>query len=172
MRRRLNLLSGLYEFRNDSIKSSQLNKNTEVIVLVITRWNAVENRNVLRDVFKSVKQSDLSMQYKLLFLFNYPQNLTKSDVLQLAEENQKYEDLLMPNVDDNYKTVAFKLLAAFRWLSHVPMPQFKWLVKIDDDVILDLTNLDIYLSESSSNENAIHCYVNTGSPMRDIKDKW
>ena len=75
-------------------------------------------------------------------------------------------------MDDNYKTVAFKLLAAFRWLSRIRLPQFKWLVKIDDDVILDIKNLDIYLTESSSDENAIHCYVNTGSPMRDINEKW
>ena len=50
-------------------------------------------------MLKSVKQSGLTFNYKLIFLFNYPENNTNEDLAQLKEENGQFEDLLMPKVN-------------------------------------------------------------------------
>ena len=133
------------QFRHISLNASSLKKTTpQVIVLVITRWNAYDNRKTIRTIFAN--DTDLSLTYKLVFLFNYPEDCSTEDLAHLTEESQKNQDLLLPNVEDSYKTVALKLLAAFHWLQVIQWPVFQWLVKIDDDVILNLKNLDVYLS--------------------------
>ena len=78
-------------------------------------------------------------------------------------------------VDDTYKTVGLKLLASFNWINNLNLSKLKWIVKLDDDIIFNLYQLDKYLSSPNvtrKGDNFIHCKVNNGIPMRDINQKW
>ena len=78
-------------------------------------------------------------------------------------------------VDDTYKTVGLKLLASFNWINNLHLSKLKWIVKLDDDIIFNLYQLDKYLSSPNvtrNGDNFIHCKVNNGIPMRDINQKW
>ena len=78
-------------------------------------------------------------------------------------------------VDDTYKTVGLKLLASFNWINNLNLSKLKWIVKLDDDIIFNLYQLDKYLSSPNvtrNGDNFIHCKVNNGIPMRDINQKW
>ena len=74
---------------------------------------------------------------------------------------------------DNYHTVGLKLLSSFNWISQLDTPDLKWIMKIDDDMMVNFTKLDNYLTESKINHQALHCPINIGMPaLRDYNSKW
>ena len=77
-------------------------------------------------------------------------------------------------VDDTYKTVGLKLLSSFYWIKNLHLDQLQWIVKLDDDIIFNIYQLDEYLStpNATNGKKHIHCKVNNGIPMRDINQKW
>ena len=81
--------------------------------------------------------------------------------------------MLVPNVEDNYHTVGLKLLSSFNWISQLEINNLKWIMKIDDDIMLNFTKLDNHLTKENINHQAIHCPINSGMPaLRDWKSKW
>ena len=53
------------------------------------------------------------------------------------------------------------------------LPDLKWIMKIDDDMMVNFTKLDNYLSKENINHEALHCPINSGMPaLRDYKSKW
>ena len=51
-------------------------------------------------------------------------------------------------------------MSSFYWLSFLEMaPSLKWIVKLDDDVIVNVTKVDEYLSKSKIDQEAIHCQI-------------
>ena len=66
-------------------------------------------------------------------------------------------------------------MASFNWIENLSLPRLKWIVKLDDDIIFNLNQLDQYLSSPNVTRNGekfIHCKINNGIPMRDINQKW
>ena len=82
--------------------------------------------------------------------------------------------MLLPNVEDNYHTVGLKLLSAFNWIYQLKKRKdLKWIMKIDDDIMVNFTRLDNYLSKENINHQAIHCPIHGNNRvMRDPKAKW
>ena len=66
---------GLYDYWDISLKHDDISADTDVIVIVITRWESVEVRNAVRDMFHNGTKTNLKLNYKLLFLFNFPDGL-------------------------------------------------------------------------------------------------
>ena len=52
-----------------------VSNDIDVIAIVITRWESVDLRNAIRDMFQSGTSKTLKLKYKLLFLFNLPEGL-------------------------------------------------------------------------------------------------
>ena len=88
---------GLYEFRNSSIKPSDIRNNTNVILLIITRWNSFDLRNSLRIMLTNHKRTSLT--YKTVFLFNYDGSASKKEIERICDENKKYRGMQMKNVE-------------------------------------------------------------------------
>ena len=82
--------------------------------------------------------------------------------------------MLVPNVEDNYHTVGLKLLSSFNWINQLEnKTDLKWIMKIDDDMMVNFTKLDNYLTKENIDYEALHCPINTGMPaLRDYKSKW
>ena len=64
---------GLYTYRNISLVPNDISNDTDVIAIVITRWNSVEKRKKIRDMFYSGARKTLKLNYKIIFLFNLPE---------------------------------------------------------------------------------------------------
>lgn len=148
---------GIYNYSEIALESE-----IDVVLLVISRGSSIENRKVLRKMVDNTDKSFLLYNYKLLFLFNNEED----------DDDSIEKDVIVPKVDDNYKTVALKLLSSFHFLGR--QRRVQWIVKLDDDIILNLYELDQYLSSLAwLSTDAIHCRsVNNGVPMRDINQKW
>ena len=84
--------------------------------------------------------------------------------------------MLLPNVADNYHTVGLKMFSAFNWITQLKNSNdLKWIIKIDDDITVNFTRLDSYLTNENTNHEAIHCRkhcLNDCKPFRDPKSKW
>ena len=82
--------------------------------------------------------------------------------------------MLLPNVADNYHTVGLKMFSAFNWITQLKNSNdLKWIMKIDDDITVNFTRLDSYLTNENTNHEAIHCRKHlSNKPFRDPKSKW
>ena len=82
--------------------------------------------------------------------------------------------MLLPNVEDNYHTVGIKLLSSFNWIRQLKhIKDLKWIMKIDDDIMVNFTRLDKYLTSENIDQQAIHCPIHgSHNVLRDPKSKW
>ena len=77
-------------------------------------------------------------------------------------------------VNDNYHTVGLKLLSAFKWIKEAfKLSKLKWILKLDDDVLLNVEKLLKHIKEYESHKSTtLYCSVITGSiPIREKKVK-
>ena len=74
-------------------------------------------------------------------------------------------------LEDSYHTVGFKLVSAFTWISNAfnstKNGNLRWILKMDDDVLLNIRELKNYMSVIDNNSpDSIHCRVYKNSQAR------
>ena len=79
-----------------------LRNEVDIIPLIITRWNSSDKRATIREMFNSIKTTQV---FKPLFLFGHDQ-IPVENLSEIIEESQNYKDFIVPDVEDNYHTVA------------------------------------------------------------------
>ena len=169
------MFSGIYNFWNSSASPINLDNNTEVLILVLNTPFTYLQRNYIRETFgqRIKKSGNLKHTYKLLFLFGLKEDYQES-FDEIFNESDKYNDLIIPKIEDNYNTVSLKMLSSFYWISQINQnSKLKWIIKIDDDVLLNIEKLDTYVNTIIQNEltDSIYCRVYYGiKPMR--QGKW
>ena len=96
---------------------------------------------------------------KVLFNLNEIKTLdAKPDQIDaIRKENENHHDMLLPDVEESYHAVGLKELSSFNWINQLDRKNIQWIIKMDDDIMLNFTKLDDYLSEESN--KAIHCRV-------------
>ena len=79
--------------------------------------------------------------------------------------------IFFAEVEDTYHTVGYKLLSAFKWLKEFSKSsQLQWIIKLDDDVIINPEGLKQFVNKLKVNESKIHCVVSyEPAPMRGTK---
>ena len=83
------LLLGIYQFRNNSLKPSDISSDTNVILLIITRWTSFDLRGALRQMLKNDDKT--KFEYKTIFLFNYDDSASKEEIKRIEDENTVYK---------------------------------------------------------------------------------
>ena len=83
------LLLGIYQFRNNSLKPSDISSSTNVILLIITRWTSFDLRGALRQMLKNDDRT--KFEYKTIFLFNYDDSASKEEIKRIEDENTVYK---------------------------------------------------------------------------------
>ena len=76
-------------------------------------------------------------------------------------------------VADDYHTVSYKLISAFRWLSIASKSakNLQWILKQDDDVLLNVEVVKKFI-QNIQNTKSIYCSVYKASlPFRADSDK-
>ena len=147
------------------------------MILVIVRWNDKGSRDFLRNTIGPHNNYKRYQNAQLLFVFGIPMaSITKQELDDIQHENEQHQDMIIPGVEDNYHSVTLKLLSAFQWISKANQDgggQLKWVLKLDDDVLLNLEALQVFI-EGLNDTNSIYCHVYTGAPpfRSDINDKW
>ena len=78
------------------------------------------------------------------------------------------KSICIVDVEDNYKTVVFKLVSAFKWISDASKyngNNLKWILKMDDDVLLGIQELEKFIKNIPRDDsNSIFCKVKPHDP--------
>ena len=83
---------GLYDYHEVSLKlDSNVLDEIELVILVIVRWHDLKSRMFLRNTVKNKKNT------KLLFVFGIPKSAKKEELQELQQENNEYQDLIIPS---------------------------------------------------------------------------
>ena len=164
------IILGIGSFRPISIPPDELELTIDVVILLLTPWNSFETRKFWRSKLSLEKY--LKFRYKILFFFNYDDKILDANFKKLKAENDEHNDIIMPNVEDNYYNLGILVIGALSWLSKSKLSNLKAIVKINDDIIVDFQNLDIFLN-SNQIKNTIACPVEHHvAAIRNSASKW
>jgi hypothetical protein len=174
----------------------------QVVVLAIVRRNDIASRNVIRQTLGQINDlPDFHMRFQILFVIGL--DLKKYDKqTELVEESFKYKDLIITStsvtllflvnhvyvsffnildVEDTYTYVVLKQLSAIKWVidsykGYNGQPKLKWLIKLDDDIIMNpwaMRNYFQNLEKNPENKICFHCMrLIQRQPYRKTDDKW
>ncbi|KAK7072114.1 hypothetical protein SK128_014352 [Halocaridina rubra] len=106
---------------------------------------------------------------RVIFVFGAASNPKEQNII--TEESAKYHDIIQLDFVDSYKNLSYKGVSALQWISeHCMHPQ--WILKSDDDMIINVFGLTAYLDFYSKQEaiskqepNKIMCAVWWGMPV-------
>ena len=89
----------------------------------------------------------------------------------LEAESSKHKDIVQVNMIDDYANLTIKVAGLFNWLNH-NCPEVAFLLKIDDDVYLNVRNLVTMLQSIDPSRLSVYGSAIKDNPVqRDRKSK-
>lgn len=159
----INDSSMLIDLKNfEFIINRKLCKSESFIILV---HSAVENwshRNLIRQTWGTYGKVHV----------NFLLGAVNSTALQqqILRESNAYEDIIQGNFMDTYRNLTYKHAMALKWFQYY-CAEAKYLVKTDDDIIVNIPNLMTTLKHGQ--KKLILCKSWLISPVvRDLQSKW
>lgn len=182
-------LGSFYEPRiliNNEQKCSKKNDSILIVCLIHSHKNNYLRRKAMRDTWLTMDEIQLSQLTNLTF-FKYQRIqiehvfLIGSDdkngtFLTIKSESHLLKDIIVIDTVDNYKNLIYKHLTVVNWvLKYCSKATF--VMKIDDDVFVNIKSLSKHLVEKFSIEpkssKFIYCNINEMAyPMRKNASKW
>ncbi|KAJ0171194.1 hypothetical protein K1T71_013393 [Dendrolimus kikuchii] len=139
-----------------------------LVVIVSSNPNNYANRMIIRNTWgRSVDA------VQVVYLVGESNNKTLSE--QIINESAIYGDVVQGAFIDAYKNMTYKHVMGLKWVSH-HCPQAKYVLKTDDDVVVNSNALWQFLSRELSPWGAkglITCQVLEHAPVqREANSKW
>lgn len=107
---------------------------------------------------------------KLYFLFGSSSSL--EDKQQLDAENAQFGDVIQGNFVDSYRNLTYKHVMALKWFTYF-CEDTTFLLKLDDDVTVNVRQLINYLSGLKERKSFISCNAALNLEVqRDPENKW
>ena len=153
-----------YKHNNMSVCNQ---KDILVLVLIHTSPSHRVMRKYLRETWIAVRNYK-GENLRAIFLLG----ATQDEDLQkgIDEESRQYGDVIQEDFTDAYKNLTLKFIMGLKWVQ-LFCPQSRFVVKVDDDVVMDpfllihrLTERNGYLNRN----NLLHCRNGNRKPKR----KW
>ncbi|XP_053393046.1 beta-1,3-galactosyltransferase 1-like isoform X2 [Mercenaria mercenaria] len=148
------------------------NKNVLVLVLINSDPRKYKERKLIRDTWGSVRFYSGANIVPLFILAKVEdQNLQDKIVL----ESKTNLDIIQGNFIDSYRNLTYKCVMGLHWVQKY-CNHTKFVVKVDDDTLIDIYHLVRFLLQKSPDGNVedfLYCsiYHNQG-PRRTKDDKW
>ena len=177
-----------------------------IAILIHSHRNNFMRRKTMRDTWLSVNklsihdlmadsssssmdESDLlkismlnKKQIQLVHFFVLGTNSKHSSDYQasmnaIKQEADRYNDIIMIDVVDNYQNLLYKHLTVVNWIVNY-CPKADYVMKLDDDVFVNIKALSKHLLAHlglnySNSLKFMYCsIVNKGGPARDNDSKW
>ena len=140
---------------NNGHKICKRESNEEILLLAFIPVlpDRFEERRLIRSTWTD---KSLFPEIQHVFIMG---NSTEDINLDLKEENDMYGDIIQEEFVENYYNLTLKTLTGLKWAS-IYCPNAKFVLKVDDDVIVNSFSLIKYLkSFNSSLTNSILCRV-------------
>jgi hypothetical protein len=99
-------------------------------------------------------------------------NSDKTEINDIVkEENHLYNDIIIVDINERYDNLIEKSIYMLEWL-HMNCGRVKYVLKVDDDIFLNVQNLLHHLQQTSPTNSIIGCKVKNTSPFRFPLSKW
>lgn len=134
--------------------------NIKIVLMALTAPKNVEKRERLR------RQFGEKDGVFILFLLGKTLDTTVQESLQT--ENMLHGDMVQISVRDHYKALSYKTLTGFIWANRF-CGSAKYIVKVDDDVTMDLDNLISLLDTKYGDTSPVPDVVECPSVMRNMR---
>ena len=92
----------------------------------------------------------------------------------IEEEAQKHGDILQIDAEDKYENLSYKTLFSFAWLWQKYNNALNWIIKIDDDLQMNIISM-LHQLDKTSESSSIHCatvFRNMPNALPDELCKW
>uniref|UniRef100_A0A224YN57 Hexosyltransferase n=1 Tax=Rhipicephalus zambeziensis TaxID=60191 RepID=A0A224YN57_9ACAR len=142
-----------------------------ILYFVHTAPRNIEKRHFLRRTIGDPKIAS-EMNSAIAFFLGEAPDLNDHEAV--LGEALREGDVVVLNFTDTYKNLTYKFLLGAKWVSdNCLLEPTAAVVKLDDDVLVNLFALSAYLNSGVMALTGIHCQVWTGAaPFRTRKSKW
>ena len=141
-------------------------RNVFLLIMVPSAVSNFEQRRVIRKTW-----GNITTEPSVLLRFVLGKS-TMHELQSLAEtENSVYNDILFTNILETYENLLHKSIALLRWASFY-CQGVQYLLKIDDDMFLNLPRLLNDLRRNPKLNTISGCRVSGASPFRTLFSKW
>jgi hypothetical protein len=151
-------------------------------------WLSVSTLHI-RDILHSVTDATLTrilnlnkekIHFPHIFIIGNSNQRQNQSYSKIKKEANLYNDIVMVDLDDQYKNILYKHLTIYDWLMK-NCHQLSYFIKMDDDVFVNLKRLSKHLIVNFGLENSMKIskpfiFCNTveeyGKPERSLSNKW
>ncbi|XP_061169130.1 beta-1,3-galactosyltransferase 1-like [Saccostrea echinata] len=142
-------------------------KDVFLLIIVPSAVSNFEQRNAIRNTWGNV--SNLKKPVLVKFLLGKSKEAALQDVA--STENQIYNDILFEDIDEAYENLTRKSIAMLHWAS-MHCHRVRYLLKVDDDIFLNLPRLLDELTKHPRENSITGCKVQGSTPFRFLRTKW
>jgi hypothetical protein len=126
-------------------KCNNISANKFIFVYVFVRVEHFERRDAIRATWANKR---LFSFLNVAFVIGLSTNQSEVFIRKLNQEQADHADLIQGNFIDSYKNLSYKSLLAWEWIAD-KCSNAKYILKIDDDVVLNTFNLRKFLKDES-----------------------
>ncbi|KAH3867773.1 hypothetical protein DPMN_030909 [Dreissena polymorpha] len=147
-------------------------ENILVLILVNIAPNKVNERDQIRNTWGSITKVSGASVVTLFVVAQTPDGKIQT---QLEYESEQHRDIIQGNFLDSYRNLTIKSVMDLDWV-HRFCNKTKFILKVDDDTMVDVYHLVKFLLQKSpdgNTRNFLYCssFKNQG-PVRYPDDKW
>ncbi|XP_006825760.1 beta-1,3-galactosyltransferase 1-like [Saccoglossus kowalevskii] len=117
-------------------------KEIDLLILVATRITNENERKNIRKTWGNVNFYD-GLRVVILFLVGNPKYTHHEYFHRILSEDVKHNDIIGGNFEDSYYKLTLKTIMGLKW-AHVHCPLAKFVMKCDDDILLQPHNIMKY----------------------------
>lgn len=147
-----------------------------IVIVILSARTHFMQRNLIRQTYGSIKYVNNINILAIAFMLgsvDAPES-EKVEFSELNDENLKFGDIIMGDFVDSYKNLTRKSIMAYEWVSSF-CRDAQFVVKTDDDVVLNIFKLTEELDALSSTEvtsSTIRCPVHfNGGDAKNVSSK-
>ncbi|XP_046542741.1 uncharacterized protein LOC124253063 isoform X2 [Haliotis rubra] len=139
----------------------------KIIILVHSAVSHFHKRQTIRR-YLGVKRTRSGILFDFVFLLG--QTLNTSLHRKLTAESKTYSDIVQGNFTDSYQNMTYKHMMGYHWVVHY-CSHVNYVIKIDDDVIVNVENVVKYISTKKIKKGQIVCSAHLKSKIKTF-GKW
>ena len=143
------------------------NEDILLITMVAIGPKSFDKRAIIRKTWGNAK---FRQDMKLIFLLAKSANETINKMI--VDEFLEHKDIVQKDYIDSYHNLTAKIMFGLNWVSKY-CPNSKYILRINDDVVLNTNALIKYFKELDYASNRIYGFGIRGvSPIRDLNSKF
>ncbi|XP_047490635.1 beta-1,3-galactosyltransferase 1-like [Penaeus chinensis] len=116
--------------------------DVKIVSYVHSAAKKTENRQLIRDTWGSMEYYK-QIHLRIFFVFGAAASQEEQDIID--EESEKFHDIVQLDFVDSYKNLSYKGVSALQWITEHCL-QAEWILKSDDDMIINVFGLVDYLN--------------------------